>query len=155
LLACGSRACADQSCCCRPARASKFLLTPPQAPPASALTHKIDLARLLVWPQLPAHLRQTIICVVREIESRHEHVEPAKPAKSTRPKPQITERHEIQQQPDGLLTVTNAAKLLSLSRATLYQLMDSGQLPYVKIGGSRRIKKAEVLALIGRCEVGR
>jgi len=37
----------------------------------------------------------------------------------------------------------------------LYQLMDSGRLPYVKIGGTRLIKKAEVLALIGRCAVGR
>jgi excisionase family DNA binding protein len=101
-------------------------------------------------------LRQTIICAVRDFKPGQEQDEPvAEPARTTRPRRQLNEQHQFQQQPEGLLTVTNAAKLLSLSRATLYQLMDSGQLSYVKIGGSRRIKKAEVLALIGRCEVGR
>lgn len=38
-----------------------------------------------------------------------------------------------------LLTVPEAAKLLSLSRSTVYELMKRGDLPAVKIGGARRI----------------
>ena len=40
---------------------------------------------------------------------------------------------------DGLVTVTEAAGFLRLSRTTIYTLMDQGTLPFVKIGRSRRI----------------
>jgi excisionase family DNA binding protein len=40
---------------------------------------------------------------------------------------------------DGLTSVMEAASFLSLSRSTLYELMDSGHLRYVKIGRARRV----------------
>ena len=48
---------------------------------------------------------------------------------------------------DGLMKVAEAAAFLSLSRATLYTLMDRGELPFVKIGRSRRIPKRAVVEL--------
>jgi excisionase family DNA binding protein len=53
-----------------------------------------------------------------------------------------------------LLRVRDAARLLAISRTTLYQLMDCGKLSYVKIGKSRRIEEAAVQALIERNRVG-
>lgn len=41
----------------------------------------------------------------------------------------------------GLVTVKDAASFLSLSRAMIYKLMETGHLRYVKIGRSRRIPK--------------
>ncbi|MFC4530256.1 helix-turn-helix domain-containing protein [Sphaerisporangium dianthi] len=38
-----------------------------------------------------------------------------------------------------LLTVPEAVNALSISRAQLYRLMDSGAIPYLHIGRSRRI----------------
>jgi excisionase family DNA binding protein len=40
---------------------------------------------------------------------------------------------------DGLAKIGDACRFLSVSRSTLYSLMDKGVLPYAKIGGSRRI----------------
>jgi excisionase family DNA binding protein len=40
---------------------------------------------------------------------------------------------------DGLATVEEAARFLSVGRSTLYGLMDAGNLPHCKIGRSRRI----------------
>ncbi len=48
---------------------------------------------------------------------------------------------------DGLVTVAAAAVYLSLSRSTIYALMDKGELPYVKFGVSRRIPKRALIAL--------
>jgi excisionase family DNA binding protein len=48
---------------------------------------------------------------------------------------------------DGLTTVAEAAKFLSLGRSTLYELMDNGELRYVKIGSSRRIPKRALMEL--------
>lgn len=42
---------------------------------------------------------------------------------------------------DGMLTIEKACEWLGLSRAKVYQLMDRGELPYVKIGRARRIPK--------------
>ena len=47
----------------------------------------------------------------------------------------------------GLQTVADAAKFLNVSRSHVYGLMDSGSLPYVKLGKSRRIPKQAVLNL--------
>ncbi len=51
---------------------------------------------------------------------------------------------------DGLLKVAAAAAFLSLSRATLYTLMDRGELPFVKLGRSRRIPRRAVIQLAAR-----
>jgi excisionase family DNA binding protein len=48
---------------------------------------------------------------------------------------------------DGLGRVSEAAKFLSVSRSHIYKLMDQGQLPYVKIGKSRRIPRRAMLNL--------
>lgn len=48
---------------------------------------------------------------------------------------------------DGLITVAEAAQFLALSRSSLYVLMESGQVAYVKIGRARRIPRASVVAL--------
>ena len=39
----------------------------------------------------------------------------------------------------GLLTVMEVAGFLAVSRSKFYQMMESGHLPYVKLGGSRRV----------------
>lgn len=51
---------------------------------------------------------------------------------------------------EGLLSVREAARFLSVSRSTLYELMESGQLYYVKIGRARRIPRRAVLELAAR-----
>lgn len=48
---------------------------------------------------------------------------------------------------DGLLSVPDAAKFLSISRSAVYQLMQSGRLPYVHLGRSRRIPKRSLVSL--------
>lgn len=40
---------------------------------------------------------------------------------------------------EGFATIREAESYLSVSRSTLYQLMDAGRLVYAKIGKSRRI----------------
>ncbi len=46
---------------------------------------------------------------------------------------------------DGMLTVDAAAKFLSLSRTTIYDMMESGDLPYVKFGRSRRVPRRALI----------
>jgi excisionase family DNA binding protein len=47
----------------------------------------------------------------------------------------------------GLVRVTEAARFLAISRSKIYGLMDSGQLPYVKLGRSRRIPRQALIEL--------
>lgn len=47
-----------------------------------------------------------------------------------------------------LLTPEAAARELSIGRATLYELIRKGELPSLKIGGSRRIRRDALLAFI-------
>lgn len=47
----------------------------------------------------------------------------------------------------GLLRVGDAAKFLSVSRAMVYKLMETGQLRYVKIGRCRRLPKQSITDL--------
>lgn len=47
-----------------------------------------------------------------------------------------------------LVTVPDVARHLSMRRSKVYQMMDSGRLPYVKLGRCRRILWADVEALI-------
>lgn len=54
----------------------------------------------------------------------------------------------------GLRPVHVVAKFLAISRSKVYQLMDSGELPYVKLGKSRRVRWSDVLKLIDKNVVG-
>lgn len=49
---------------------------------------------------------------------------------------------------DGLVTVAEAGRHLRLSRTTIYVLMGSGHLAFVKIGRARRIARASLAELI-------
>jgi excisionase family DNA binding protein len=55
---------------------------------------------------------------------------------------------------DGLLTVNEAAGYLALSRSKVYDLMNAGEIPWVKIGSNRRIRAKDVRELIERSLVG-
>ncbi len=60
---------------------------------------------------------------------------------------------------DGLMTVPEASAFLRLSRSTLYNLMDSGRLAYVRLIGdgrraARRIPRKAVIALAAAHLVG-
>ncbi len=48
----------------------------------------------------------------------------------------------------SLQPVPAVARYLSVSRSKVYQLMDAGELPYVKLGKSRRVRWADVLRLV-------
>jgi excisionase family DNA binding protein len=47
-----------------------------------------------------------------------------------------------------LLSLDEAKDFLNVSRSKLYLLMESGELPYVKLGKCRRVRMAALLALI-------
>ena len=47
------------------------------------------------------------------------------------------EQSEVLQ--DGFACIKEAESYLSVGRSTIYQLMDSGKLPFAKIGKARRI----------------
>lgn len=61
----------------------------------------------------------------------------------------MTERDETLVS-DGLVPLPQAMAFLSVSRSTLYELMDQGVLPYAKIGRSRRIPKRALVELAQR-----
>jgi excisionase family DNA binding protein len=48
---------------------------------------------------------------------------------------------------DGLVSIPEACRFLSLSRASLYALMGRRALPFCKIGGSRRIPRKALVEL--------
>lgn len=49
-----------------------------------------------------------------------------------------------------LYTPAEAAKVLSIGRSTLYSLMDSGDLPSIKVGRCRRIRHDQLIAFLDR-----
>ena len=51
---------------------------------------------------------------------------------------------------EGLLTINESAEFLRLSRAKIYQLMDSGLLCFAKLGRSRRVPRRAVGELAAR-----
>jgi len=55
---------------------------------------------------------------------------------------------------DGYATVRDACEFLSLSRASIYNLMDARELKYAKFGGSRRIPWSALVEYGERCTVG-
>jgi excisionase family DNA binding protein len=46
---------------------------------------------------------------------------------------------------DGLLSVEEAKAFLRVSRSTLYSLMDTNQIAYVKLGRSRRVPRRALI----------
>ena len=50
---------------------------------------------------------------------------------------------------DSLLTINEAAKILSVSKMTLYRWDKAGVLKKVEIGGKRRYRKTDVERLVG------
>jgi excisionase family DNA binding protein len=51
---------------------------------------------------------------------------------------------------DGLMTIEEACQFARMSRSSLYGLMQRGRLVSVKLGKSRRIPKAGLVAFLGR-----
>jgi excisionase family DNA binding protein len=49
-----------------------------------------------------------------------------------------------------LVRVEEAARILSLSRSTIYEMLDSGELPSVRRGAARRIPVAALHAWIAQ-----
>lgn len=49
-------------------------------------------------------------------------------------------------------TVDEAAEILSIGRSTLYELLTSGKIASVKIGRSRRIRHAAIVAYLDALE---
>jgi len=54
-----------------------------------------------------------------------------------------------------LCPVADVARYLSLSRSKVYAMMEAGELPYVKLGKSRRVRWANVLQVIEENTIGR
>jgi excisionase family DNA binding protein len=48
---------------------------------------------------------------------------------------------------EGLMTVMEAVAFLRISRSWLYQAMDAGHLPFVRLGRTRRIPRRAILEL--------
>ena len=55
---------------------------------------------------------------------------------------------------DGLAKIPEAMAFLGVSRATIYDLCESGDLPWVKLGRSRRIPRRALEQLAQRNLVG-
>ena len=53
---------------------------------------------------------------------------------------------EVDMEGSGLARVRHVAIYLAVSRPTVYALLESGRLPYVRIGSARRIPKEAVRA---------
>lgn len=64
------------------------------------------------------------------------------------------DKGSLEQTDMAVVKVEEAQRLLSLSRAAVYKLMDDGQLSWVKIGRARRIPLSAIRALIERNTVG-
>jgi len=56
---------------------------------------------------------------------------------------------------DGFLTVAAAVNFSALGRSTLYGLMETGVLPYAKIGTARRIPKRALVEFMANKTISR
>lgn len=54
----------------------------------------------------------------------------------------------------GLITIKDAARFLCVSRGTVYNLMDNGYLPFIKLGRSRRIAKTSLSEIVTKNSMG-
>ncbi len=54
---------------------------------------------------------------------------------------------------DQFYTIQETAKLLKVSRATIYNWMGDGELKYVEIGGVRRIPREAIRELVRRAGI--
>jgi excisionase family DNA binding protein len=63
-----------------------------------------------------------------------------------------TDDRDLAQIPRLLLTVTEAAKALGISRSMVYELIAGDQLTSVKIGGARRISYDSLVTFVRRLE---
>ncbi len=54
----------------------------------------------------------------------------------------------------GLLTVDRSSELCSMSRSFLYSQMDKGNLPYIKLGRSRRIAVSDLEEFVASRKTG-
>lgn len=79
----------------------------------------------VLFAELPAELVQALRYIVRELDSGREVT--------------ISSSTEV-------LTSQQAADLLGMSRPTLVRLLDSGHLPFEKVGSHRRVLRRDVLA---------
>jgi len=64
------------------------------------------------------------------------------------------ESQKMKQRDVELLKIEEAARRLSMSRASVYKLMDQGELAYVKLGRASRIAPESIQALIAKNTVG-
>jgi excisionase family DNA binding protein len=55
---------------------------------------------------------------------------------------------------EGFVRVADAARLMRISKAAVYGLMNAGKLAYHKFGRSRRISKKDLREYVERCAVG-
>lgn len=44
----------------------------------------------------------------------------------------------------GLMTLTDAARYLGVSRGTVYALMGQGRIPWVRVGARRKVRRADL-----------
>jgi excisionase family DNA binding protein len=56
--------------------------------------------------------------------------------------------------PMSFFKVEEVARLLSVSRAKVYAMMDAGELAYAKFGKSRRVPQSAIESLVTRSMVG-
>jgi len=54
----------------------------------------------------------------------------------------------------GLARIDEGCRFLGISRAKLYEIMDRGELPYVKIGRSRRLPRQALKEFAARRLIG-
>lgn len=50
----------------------------------------------------------------------------------------------------SLIDVREAARRLGLKRSALYRLIQTGELPSIKVGGARRVLPADIAAFVAR-----
>jgi excisionase family DNA binding protein len=62
--------------------------------------------------------------------------------------------NDIEQKPRLMLTIQEAAEMLSISRSTVYQLIAAGVLTPVSIGRLRRIPADELVDFVDRLRAG-
>jgi excisionase family DNA binding protein len=70
-------------------------------------------------------------------------------------RPENAEREREELVAEGTDTIPAAQRFLGLSRAKIYQLMESGELPYCKFGRARRIPRRALVEYAAKCLAAR